>query len=134
MFPPEPKRPYLVVCGQSFNVDEFLTDFGPIAPDLVFHRGEVFGDDDQPSPISGFFWHLNDADEEYWKQATNLERFLHEHYIGLSSIRNEATCAAVIFLYNRPGFDDSSRLDLEPSLMGMLAGLNFELIVRSIID
>jgi hypothetical protein len=128
----EPNRPYLVIYGQAFNVDEFLADFGPIAPDIVFHRGEPSSDDGQPNLCSGFFWYLTDAAEEYWKQATNLERFLHEHYIGLASIRGRATCDAVVLLYNRTELQYGTEIELEPSLMGLLAGLNFSLRIRSL--
>lgn len=130
--PPELHRPRLVVWGRAFDVDAFLANFGTIAPDIVYHRGEPSSADGQPSQSSGFVWYLTDTDEEYWKQATNLERFMHEHYIELSSIRGEANCDVTIFIYNRTELEKGAEIELEPSLMGMLAGLNFSLRVKTL--
>jgi len=128
--PREAHRPNLVVYGRAFDVDAFLADFGTIAPDIVFHRGEPSSADGQPSQSSGFLWYLTDADEESYKQVTNLERFMHEHYIELSSIRGEANCDVTVFVYNRTELAYAKEIELDPSLMGMLAGLNFSLRVK----
>src|SRR6266481_4303855 len=69
---------YLLVTGDTFNVDAFLKH-SSLAPEFVYHRGQLTGFKDRTFKFTGFSITVSDVFGKLTPQIAAAIRFFHKH-------------------------------------------------------